>query len=776
MTRFHLIVKGIVQGVGFRPTVYNLARNLRLNGYVTNTSDGVIIEVEGAAAGGFESALRNGLPPLARIESIAAHEAPPAGYTEFRIIESSEAGGFTHVSPDISVCDDCLKELLDPADRRYQYPFINCTNCGPRYSITKKVPYDRPNTTMSVFPMCPQCAAEYHDPSNRRFHAQPNACPECGPQVKLKIENEKFKNVGNGADPIAAAIELLRKGAIVAVKGIGGFHLCCDASNEAAVRLLRERKMRRNKAFALMSPDVETIRRFCIVSPDEEAVLRDMRRPIVLLRKRAGSGLTESIAPKNRYLGFMLPYTPLHYLLFYYGQAGKAHFDAIVATSGNLSEEPIVTGNEEAVERLAGLADAFLLHNRDIFMRVDDSVVRVSDGKTLFIRRSRGYAPEAITFDDDMPDVLGSGAEVKNTFAITKGNAVIVSQHIGDMENLETLRFYEETLENLRQVYRCDPAAVAYDLHPGYLATAWALEKISEGKMKGLGVQHHYAHIAAVMAENNIRDKVIGVAWDGTGYGEDGNLWGGEFLVCDAYGYERAAHLSYIPLPGGASAIRENWRIAVSYLKQAAGSGDVYQYLADAGFVQRFGKNKIDLLLRIMDDRAVSPLSCGAGRLFDAVSALAGICYESTYEGEAAVALESALPEEGAVLDSGTYNYGVSGSAPYVIGLSGMISGIAADLKKAEPAGIISLRFHNTVIKIIIDMVCRISSENGIGKVALSGGCFQNATLLHGVMEGLSARGMRVFINKEIPCNDGCVSLGQAYILGMRLKAQLNPV
>jgi hydrogenase maturation protein HypF len=772
--RYRLIVKGIVQGVGFRPTVYNLARSLGLNGFIINTSDGVIVEVEGAGAAGFESALRDNLPPLARIVSIESNELPPAGYSEFKIIESAEAGGFTHISPDISVCDDCLKELLDPADRRYQYPFINCTNCGPRYSITQKVPYDRPNTTMSVFQMCASCSEEYHDPSNRRFHAQPNACPECGPRVELKIRNEKYK-IGDESDPIAGAIRLLKQGAIVAVKGIGGFHLCCDAENEDAVKLLRERKMRRNKAFALMAPDVETIRRYCEVSSDEEAVLLDMRRPIVLLRKKAYSSLVEAIAPKNRYLGFMLPYTPLHYLLFHYSPGkccpDKPHFRAIVATSGNLSEEPIVTDNDEALERLAALADAFLLHDRDIFMRVDDSVVRVSGSRTLFIRRSRGYAPQAIIFDDDMPDTLGSGAEVKNTFTITKGNAAILSQHIGDMENLETLRFFEETLDNLKQVYRCDPAAIAYDLHPGYLATAWALDNITEGKIEGLGIQHHYAHIAAVMAGNGIKERIIGVAWDGSGYGEDGNIWGSEFLLCDLNGYERSAHLAYFPLPGGEKAIKENWRIAVSYLRQIFGA-EAGQILKELGFFERFGKQKIDLIMHIMNDRTVSPLSCGAGRLFDAVSSLADICHESTYEGEAAVALESALPGQDIAADKQIYQYKVSGSKPCVIDPSGIIRGVVEDIRNAETAGVISQRFHNTVIEMIIDMTCRISSESGVGKVALSGGCFQNAALLNGVKEGLASRGLKVFSNEEVPCNDACVSLGQAYIAGHRLAGR----
>jgi hydrogenase maturation protein HypF len=771
MKRYHISVKGVVQGVGFRPTVYSLAVGQWLNGYVTNTSEGVIIEVEGEKAAEFAAHLEANLPPLARIESINSKEIPVIGDKDFRIIHSIDAGGFTHVSPDMSVCDDCLGELLNPADRRYQYPFINCTNCGPRYSITKKVPYDRPNTTMSVFPMCSQCQAEYDDPANRRFHAQPNACPVCGPQVKLIIKSEKIK-VEAGDDPIAAAIELLKQGAIVAVKGIGGFHLCCDGENEEAVRLLRKRKRRKNKAFALMSPDLDSISEFCDVSGDEAKVLSDMRRPIVLLKKKDPTSLTEAIAPKNRYLGFMLPYTPLHYLLFKYAltaESGESHFRALVATSGNLSEEPIVTDNDEALERLSGIADAFLIHNRDIFMRVDDSVVRVSKGKTLFIRRSRGYAPQSIKLDGEGPDVLGSGAEVKNTFTITKGNAAIMSQHMGDMENLETLRFYEETLENLKQVYRSNPVAIAYDLHPGYLATRWALDKISEGKLQGFGIQHHHAHIASVMAENKLAGKVIGVAWDGTGYGTDGNLWGGEFLVCDEFGFERAGHLAYITLPGGEAAIKESWRIAVSCLQQAVGADKVDQYLADMGFIERFGKHKIDILLQIMNNKNLSPLSSGAGRLFDAVSALAGICYESTYEGEAAAALEGAMADEGAG-DEKIYGYHISGLSPFIIDSSTMILDICDDIKAGIPAGTISLRFHNTMVRVIIHSACRIRDLNGENIVALSGGCFQNAKLLEDVTAGLTALKFDVHINEQLPCNDGCISLGQAYILRNRLK------
>ncbi|HTZ18778.1 MAG TPA: carbamoyltransferase HypF [Dissulfurispiraceae bacterium] len=767
MSHLRLTIKGTVQGVGFRPSVYNLARKLGLNGFVTNTSEGVIVEVEGKAAPGFADILRENLPPLAKLQSIEIKELPPAGYSEFTIISSIDKGGFTYVSPDISICDDCLNEMLDPSDRRYQYSFINCTNCGPRYSITKKVPYDRPNTTMSVFQMCPLCKAEYSDPTDRRFHAQPNACPVCGPHVQFKNKDKGFKS--DETDPIAAAIGLLKKGAIVAVKGLGGFHLCCDAENKDAVRLLRERKRRRNKPFAVMSPDIAMVRQFCEVTADEERMLSDRRRPIVLLKGRSGC-LPDAVAPNNKYLGFMLPYTPLHYLLFNYRGAsndlGKPpHFRALVATSGNLSEEPIVIDNTEALDRLDSLADAFLFHNRGIFMRVDDSVVRVAEGKPLFIRRSRGYAPEATSLGNEGPDVLACGAEVKNTFTLTKGSAAIVSQHIGDMENLETLDFFEETLDNLRQVYRSEPVAVAYDLHPGYLSTQWAQRHIAAGNLKGYGIQHHHGHIASVMAEHGIRDKVIGVALDGTGYGTDGNLWGSEFMVCDLGGFERSAHFGYIPLPGGEAAIRAPWKMAVSYLKQSAKDGDLEKYLAEIGYVERYGMSKLDEVLKIVDNRHISPLTSGAGRLFDAVSALAGICFTSTYEGEAAIALESVLPDNYAISDAAAYRYRILNGIPAVIDFSGMVRDIAADVKNGVERGLISLRFHGTIVRVIVEVVMSIREKTGIGRVALSGGCFQNAMLLRETFVKLASFGFAVFTNENVPCNDACLSLGQAYIL-----------
>ncbi|HYA32277.1 MAG TPA: carbamoyltransferase HypF, partial [Thermodesulfovibrionales bacterium] len=664
--RAKITVKGIVQGVGFRPYVYTLADSLNLRGYVTNTSDGVSIDAEGEHLSDFIARLPAEAPELSKIYEVSISPLPARGYTEFRIVGSRDEGRFTLISQDFSVCEQCRKELFDPADRRFLYPFINCTHCGPRFSITRSVPYDRPNTTMSVFAMCPTCNAEYHDPKDRRFHAQPNACSKCGPHITLVKGREPEVR---GQEAIEAAIALLKEGKIIAVKGIGGFHIACDAMNERAVTRLRERKRKSNKPFALMAPEIRVVERFCEVSDEEKGLLLSLRRPIVLLEKKEGGDLPDAVSPQNRYLGFMLPYTPLHYLLFYHPFASQAsrltfhaHFDALVMTSGNLSEEPIVVDNDEARKKLAALADAFLLHNRDIFMRVDDSVVRAvgttgheargtrRDGGSSvgscpspaesLIRRSRGYTPEPVALPDDGPEVLGCGADLKNTFTLTKGKFAIPSQHIGDMENYETLRFFEESLGNLKSVYRAEPVAIAHDLHPGYLSTRWALEQGKKHGTRTAGIQHHHAHIGSVMAEHGLTGKVVGVAFDGTGYGTDGNLWGGEFLVADTEGFERAGHFRYVPLPGGEAAIREPWRTAVSYIADAAGE-EARDYLTSAGFVEKYGAGQVGNVMKLIHLREFSPLSSGVGRLFDAVSALLGLCDRNTFEGEAAIALES---------------------------------------------------------------------------------------------------------------------------------------
>jgi hydrogenase maturation protein HypF len=778
--RQKIIVKGVVQGVGFRPFVYNLAQSLNLRGYVNNSSKGVTIEIEGDNSEAFVERLSKEAPPLSQIVSIDVSQLQYHGYQDFKILESEDEGSFTLISADVSICQDCFREMLDGKDRRYLYPFINCTNCGPRYTITKSVPYDRPNTTMSVFTMCPDCKREYHDPSDRRFHAQPNACPVCGPQVELRVKSGKLKvkseksKVNRKDNPIEETIKLLKQGAIVAIKGLGGFHIACDATNEEAVKRLRMKKRKSNKPFGLMAPDIETVRKFCEVSREEEALLLSNKRPIVLLKK-SGNHLPEEVSPNNPCIGFMLPYTPLHYLLYYPVDSSSilqpsslsANFDALVMTSGNISEEPIVIDNNEAIEKLSGIADAFLIHNRDIFMRVDDSVVRLIHFKknlpvTYFIRRSRGYVPDVVALHEEGPEVLGCGADIKNIFTLTKGSFAIPSQHIGDMENYETLQFFEESLRNLKSVYRVLPEALAHDLHPMYLSTQWALRQ--EG-IKKIGIQHHYAHVASVMAERGIRDKVIGVSFDGTGYGTDGNLWGGEFLIADIRGFRRAGHLKYTPLPGGENAIREPWRIAVSYIRDAAGEA-VISYLKSIGFIKRYGAQQIDTLLKVIGNRQFSPLSSGAGRLFDAISAMIGVCDQNTFEGEAAIALEAAaLP--GIMQD---YPVDIKFRETMEVDFSHTVLGIINDMVKGEEKGVISSKFHNTIITAIQRVVEKLSSLHQIKNVVLCGGVFQNMYLLERAIDGLESAGMSVFIHDKVPTNDAGISLGQAYIIRERIK------
>ena len=794
--RAQVTVKGVVQGVGFRPYVYTLARGLGLKGFVANTADGVLIDLEGEGLAEFLVRLRRNAPPLARITAISVDRHPPFGYREFSIMQSADAdGAFTLVSPDVSLCSACRRELLDPADRRFLYPFINCTNCGPRYSITAAIPYDRPNTTMASFTMCPACSDEYHDPESRRFHAQPNACAACGPQVEFTARNSASRMKGREA--LAACIRMLSTGGIVAIKGLGGFHIACDARNEAAVLKLRERKRRSNKPFAVMAPDTEAVLRFCEAGSEERAELEAMRRPIVLLRKRSDTGpdqaLSASVSPNNRSIGCMLPYTPLHELLFHHPADGnhpmRPNFSALVMTSGNLSEEPIVHTNEDALSKLSHLVDGYLLHDRDIFMRVDDSVIRVpyprctvqnggspansGTSAVLFIRRSRGYAPDPIALRHDGPEVLACGADLKNTFTLTKGSFAVPSQHIGDMENYETLRFFEEVLENLSSVYRVDPVAIVHDLHPGYLSTRWACDAGSRtGGNKAVSdlprypVQHHYAHIGSVMAEHGLDAPVIGVAFDGTGYGTDGNLWGGEFLVAGIGGFERAGQLRYVRLPGGAASIREPWRTAVSCVMDAAGKR-ASEILVRAGFVERYGEALISQVMQIAASRELSPLASGAGRLFDAVSALIAVCDRNTFEGEAAMALEAMVLEG---IDE-EYPIELRTENDYtVLDFSPMFLSITDDLRQGCGKGLMATKFHNTVAAAIAQAAMQISARTGIRDVALSGGSFQNLTLLRRTEGILAAAGLTTYINEKMPPNDACISLGQAYLIRERLK------
>ncbi len=791
MNRVLINIKGVVQGVGFRPFVYNLAKSLNLKGTVTNTADGVAIDIEGKDVTSFIDRLPKEAPPLSDINKIDISPMPFYGHKDFEIVKSRDSGSFTLISSDVSICDDCLKEMIDKGNRRYLYPFINCINCGPRYTITNAVPYDRHNTTMSVFKMCNECESEYNNTSDRRFHAQPNACAVCGPQVELKVKSEKLK-VNKAENPIKETIRLLRDGCIIAIKGLGGFHIACDAANKDAVERLRERKRKSNKPFALMAPDIKTIKKYCEVSEKEQELLTSNKRPIVLLRKKTAQDnsalLPDSISPNNLYIGFMLPYTPLHYLLFYYPLTPNSelltpNFLALVMTSGNMSEEPIVVSNDEAVSKFSDMVDALLIHNRDIFMRVDDSVIRnhflAHRTKPIFIRRSRGYAPEPISLDNDGPEVLGCGADLKNTFTLTKGSYAIPSHHIGDMENYETVKFFEESLSNLKKVYRVNPVAVGYDLHPNYLSTKWALSQsqisnlspqanpseAGKSQIQYHGIQHHYAHIASVMAENGIKRKVIGVAFDGTGYGTDGNLWGSEFLIADIDDFKRAGHFKYIPLPGGEMAIREPWRVAVSYIRYITGD-EVMHCLESIGFIEKYGSDRINAILGIIDNRDFSPLSSSAGRLFDAVSAILGICDTNTFEGEAAMALESYT------IDNIEEDY------PADIGLKDRIEidfcltlfRLIQDVTKGIGKDIIATKFHNTIVTIIAGVVQRLGMIHKLHDVVLSGGVFQNMYLLKNTIDRLKSIGMNVYTNEKVPANDAGISLGQAYIVRERIK------
>ena len=629
-------VTGIVQGVGFRPYVYRLALQRNLAGFITNTAAGVSIEVEGPAEAvdDFVSQLPVEAPRLARITQWAASDIPARAEGEFRILPSRPGENRrVLISPDVAICDDCLRELLDPSDRRFHYPFINCTNCGPRYTIVRDIPYDRARTSMAVFPMCADCQGEYDDPLNRRFHAQPNACWKCGPQVELW--DGEGKRV-EAADPIAEAAARLQAGYVVAVKGLGGFHLAVDATNPAAVSRLREGKRRVEKPFAIMAPSFEAVRNLCELDDASRALLESPERPIVLLRKKSPSLIAELVAPFNREYGVFLPYTPLHHLLF---AAGR--FQALVMTSGNISEEPIAIDNPEALARLRGMADFFLVHNREILLRCDDSVVRVTGEQPRQLRRSRGYVPVPVFLNEDLPPILAVGGELKNTVCLTKGRHAFLSQHIGDLENLESYSFFETTISRFKRILEVEPQLLAYDLHPDYFSTRWAL---GQSSIKRIGVQHHHAHIASCMAENHLDGKVIGIALDGTGYGTDGAVWGGEVLLATYADFQRVAHLDYVPMPGGAAAITEPWRMAVSYLHKHFGET---LWDLEIPFVRELDRRQVAVLVRMLERGVNSPLTSSCGRLFDAVSALAGIRKRVNYEAQAAIEFEAAIAGEG---------------------------------------------------------------------------------------------------------------------------------
>jgi len=786
----HIHITGIVQGVGFRPFVYGLAKRYDLKGWVRNTSAGVDIEVdgEGDVLDAFITALKDDAPPLSRIDDLTASFQAPNGFRSFDILHSeSVEGAFQPISPDVSICPDCLRELFDPSDRRYRYPFINCTNCGPRFTIIKDIPYDRPKTTMAPFAMCPDCEKEYTDPLDRRFHAQPVACPVCGPQVWLERGNNDFIRLdraratapapAGGAGEVAITLladdaiqqtrKMLMNGKIIAIKGLGGFHLACDATDVEAVTELRKRKLRVDKPFALMMPDLETVEQHCYVNDVERELLQSGARPIVLLQRKPESNIAKECAPGQDTLGVMLPYTPLHYLIF----AGEgrspfpdSQFPPLVMTSGNLSEEPIATDNDEARERLKSLADAFLMHDRDIYVRCDDSVVRIFDDRPQTtdrksssvypIRRSRGYSPFPVKLPFEVPPLLAVGPELKNTFCITNKNYAFLSHHIGDMENYESLQSFEQGIEHFEKLFRVKPEAIAYDLHPNYLSTRYALQRAEQEKLPPIGIQHHHAHIAACMAEHGLdgSQPVIGLAFDGTGYGEDGAIWGGEVLLADYISYKRACHLEYFPLPGGDAAIKKPARTALALLWSLGMEWD--DRLAP---VAEFCAEDRTTLRTQLERKINTPMTSSMGRLFDAAAALTNVRQSVNYEAQAAIEFEAlADPDE-----TGMYPFNREQG---VISVRSALESLVADVLAGVPIRTITAKFHNGLAQLALDICRELRVTAGLEQVALSGGVWQNITLLRRTLSLLQDAGFVVYIHHQVPTNDGGLSLGQAAI------------
>lgn len=808
-------ISGIVQGVGFRPFVYGLATRLGLTGWVRNTAAGVDIEVDGSAVSleNFTQALQTEKPPLARIDIFQVTPQKYQGFKIFQIIHSdANQEDFIPVSPDVCICPDCLQELLDPTDRRYHYPFINCTNCGPRFTIIKGIPYDRPNTTMAGFTLCTECSQDYNDPTNRRFHAQPVACSVCGPTIWLEYAhkdiNLTYTDLNTSTvlpkmdtDKVIQEVQqLLFKGKIVAIKGLGGFHLACDATNPAVVSELRNRKLRVDKPFAVMMPDIATVERHCYLNDSERELLQSRQRPIVVLKRKPGSTIALEITPEQHTLGVMLPYTPLHYLLFVNFDAPHPILNpsAFVMTSGNLSEEPIATDNEEALERLSGLCDVFLLHNRPIRTRCDDSVVRVIPDLTnkthpgsvnnryssLVLRRSRGYAPDSIRLPFDVPPLLAAGPELKNTFCLARGDYAFISHHIGDMQNYETYQAYEDGINHFERLFRIKPTAIAYDLHPNYLSTHYALNRAQREGLPAFAVQHHHAHIAACMADNGLPgdQPVIGVAFDGTGYGTDGTIWGGEILITDYSNYQRAAHLAVIPLPGGDTAIRHPWRIALAWLYQCGieWSGDLAPVKA-AKLDQTTGFDTLQALRHQLDHRINTPLTSSMGRLFDAIAALSGVRQSVNYEAQAAIEFEALVdPYEKGVYPfeiyekTGSDNQDSSTSTKtLVIDPKVLIVNLISDIRAQISLPIISARFHNTLAEMINEVAFKLRIATGISQIVLNGGVWQNTTLLTKTVVLLQKRKFKTIIPRQIPPNDGGISLGQILIGYSRLVNQI---
>ncbi|MGO9938672.1 MAG: carbamoyltransferase HypF [Terracidiphilus sp.] len=760
-----VLVRGVVQGVGFRPFVYRLATEENLDGSIGNDTDGVTIEIQGSSEKiqAFLARLEAEIPPLARIDSVTVRNLPANDETGFRIVSSQVKGEVsTGIPADAATCTDCLRDLLDPHNRRFRYPFTNCTNCGPRFTITRRIPYDRPQTSMAEFTMCAACQAEYDDPLNRRFHAQPNACWDCGP--RLTLESPDGTPIP-AVDPIAAVIERLLLGEVAAIKGIGGFHLCVDATNAAAVQRLRERKHRYGKPLAVMVRDIETARALCSLTPAEEVELETPGHPIVLARARENNGIAPDVAPGIPWLGIFLPYAPLQHLLF-----ADQRIKALVMTSANLSEEPIAIDNDEARGRLGKIADSFLMHDREILQRCDDSVVSLVDGAPQLIRRARGFVPLGIKLPLESPPLLAVGGHLKSVFTLARGTFAYQSQHLGDLENLTGLNFFEESLAHLMHTFEIEPEFVVRDLHPVYLSSSWANDWAAARGLPVIAVQHHHAHIAACMAEHGIEGPVIGLSLDGTGYGTDGKIWGGEVLICRLEGFERFAHLGYVPMPGGEAAIREPWRMALGHL-HAAGID-----LGDPLITESLGasKKEMALLQRMMARGVNTPLTSSCGRLFDAVAAIVLKRRTVDYEAQAAIELEGIALDEP---DEPGYRFEVSGGDgerqdPLVIRVAPFWIELLADLRAGVARSRIAARFHSGVARAFVDAAKLARARTGIRQVAMSGGCMHNRRLSRLLKMGLEAEEFEVYQHCQVSPGDGGLSYGQAVVAAAIVKSR----
>jgi hydrogenase maturation protein HypF len=769
--RVEILVRGTVQGVGFRPFIYNLASRFEISGTVVNTSDGVVITAtaQDDRLNLFVKAIEQQAPPLARITAVETRPLAPAaglGARSFSILPSvAGVSANTAIPPDIALCDDCLRELLDSGDRRFHYPFINCTNCGPRFTIVETIPYDRPKTSMKAFSMCAPCTNEYHDPANRRFHAQPNACPDCGPHVFVQ------DNTGSRLDtssPLAATASALKAGQVLAIRGLGGFHLAVDGCSQAAVALLRQRKGRPDKPLAIMVADVQTARRHCLVDGLAERLLCSPEHPIVLLTKRPASRLAGNLAPGIAEIGVMLPYTPLHHLLLQQADCPEV----LVMTSGNISGAPICTASDDALAKLSAIADLFLLHNREIVTRVDDSVVKIMAGQPYLLRRARGFAPSPLQVAWDLPKILGCGPGLKNTFSLGRGRSVFPSQHIGDLDNLASYEFYRESIAHLQQLMQFEPEAVACDLHPDYLSSRYAAEQ----ELPLYRIQHHHAHAVAVMAEHGLEEPVLAVVLDGTGLGDDGTIWGGEILRADPTSYARLAHLSQIRLPGGDAATAEPWRMALAALFHAFGpAGIAHDNLPKT--LRHLDMEKLSVVAAMLLAGFNSPLSSSCGRLFDAIAALLGIRQHISYEGQAAMELETLAKKHWTrawaknILPNSHRDILPSlrdKNGKWEICSAEFVKRIITGVGKGESNAALALQFHTLLIGSITGLVENLSLQTGLDKVVLCGGCMQNSLLLEGLLHCIQDIGLNVFTAISLPQNDGAISFGQAIIGGLR--------